>query len=105
MASSYHNAAREIIKEKYPTLQIIEEHPIKVEKTTYYLDFYLPLIKLAVEVQGSQHYEFSALFHGSQAGFIAQKKRDVAKAEFLEDKGIRLVALKFNEQEKWKDQI
>ena len=57
--SKYHTQARQLLKKKYPTLQILEEVGVKIRKgTTLYLDFFLPLINSGIEVHGEQHYKF-----------------------------------------------
>ncbi len=99
--SSYHIKCLELIKKKWPTLCVIEEYAIKIDKKTYYLDFFLPLIKVAIEVHGSQHYIFCEFFHGTQQGFIEQKKRDRIKREYLEENNIRLIELPYNQVEEW----
>ena len=44
------------------------------------LDFFLEEIKTAIEVQGSQHYEYNPHFHGDYTGFLASLERDRHKA-------------------------
>ncbi len=101
MASSYHIQARELIKKVWPTLQVIEEWEFKIGKKSHYLDFYVVLLKLGVEIQGEQHYSFNTHFHKSKAEFLHQLKRDRQKAEKLEELGIRLITLPYNEIDTW----
>ena len=105
--SSLHLRARNILAQKFPTLQILEEVAIPVRKSeTLYLDFYLPLNRLCVEVHGEQHYKFVAHYHNSQLGFIRHKKRDRDKMEWCEINNIRYVELPFNENdEEWTARI
>ena len=104
--SNLHKAARELLKNKYPTLLVLEEVPLKPRpRTTLYLDFYLPLRKLAIEVHGQQHYKFSSLFHSSPSDFLDQKKRDRDKAEWCDINGIELIVLAHDEQEDWSELI
>jgi len=105
MKSSYHEAAKKLLKEKWPTLQILEEEPIKVEGQTLYVDLYIPLLKIAVEVHGPQHYEFNSFFHKTIADFKLQQRRDRDKAVALSEKGIKLLEFKYNETEKWRKQL
>ena len=47
--SSLHVSAREVIKNKYPTLQILEEVPVQIKKNDqYYFDFYLTMLKTVI---------------------------------------------------------
>lgn len=105
MRSNYHKAAITLIKTIYPTLAIQEEVPLKIGNQTLYLDIYLPLLKLAIEVHGEQHYQENSYFYKSKADFYKAQKRDKDKEDFLKEQGITLIILKYNEQDKWKDQI
>jgi hypothetical protein len=105
--SDPHLQARGLIKDIYPTLQILEEIPIPLRKAeTLYLDFYLPLIKKCIEVHGEQHYKFVAFYHQNIMGFAKQKKRDNEKKEWCENNGIQYIELPYNENlEQWKQRI
>jgi hypothetical protein len=105
--SSYHIKARNLLKELYPTCIILEEVSIPLtRKDIVYLDIFLPLLKIAVEVHGEQHYKFVAGFHRTYRDFLQQKQRDKKKAEWLELNGFKFVELKFNEDiSEWKNKI
>lgn len=57
------------------------------------LDFYIEELKIAFEVQGAQHYEFVALFHGDEDGFEKQKQRDEEKKNLCYGAGIKLIEI------------
>ena len=101
--SSLHLYARELIHRCFPTLQVLEEVPIYVRKNeVLYLDFYLPLKKLCVEVHGQQHYEFVGFYHTNTLGFIKAKKRDTEKTEWCSINGIKQIILPYDETiEEW----
>jgi hypothetical protein len=101
--SSLHKKAHQILINAYPTLVILQEIPIPLRKTeTLYLDFYIPLLKTAVEVHGEQHYKFVAHFHNNAFGFIKHKKRDREKIEWCEINSIQHIELPYNEsEEQW----
>jgi hypothetical protein len=105
--SEYHLKARDLLVEKYPTLVICEEIPIILHKgQSVYLDFYLPLLKLCVEVNGEQHFKYTPYFHGSTQMFLKACQRDREKKEWCEINGIRFVELNYNEDiEVWKNKI
>lgn len=86
-----------ILEEMYPADTVLEEFPCCGEGL--FLDFFLPRKKLAVEVQGAQHYKFNAFFHSSKADFKAQQGRDKRKAAWCEANGIRLVKIRWGEKE------
>lgn len=98
--SSFHLQARELISNTFPTLQILEEVPIPLRKSeTLYLDFYLPLKKLCIEVHGEQHYKFVPFYHHNILSFLKSQKRDREKQEWCSNNGISYVEFPFDETE------
>lgn len=55
------------------------------------LDFWIDELDIAIEVQGSQHYQYSSLFHASYEDFIDQQRRDKLKREACAEYGITLL--------------
>jgi hypothetical protein len=103
--SNLHVQARELLHELFPTSVILEEVEIPVwERKALYLDFYLPLYKLAIEVQGQQHDERVSFFqtHGQ---FQRQRSNDSSKTEWCELNHIRLVHLNWNNLDEWRQQL
>lgn len=105
--SSLHKQTLLLLKEIYPTLQILQEVSISVRRNeTLYLDFYIPLSKKAVEVHGEQHYKFVAHYHTNAFGFIKHKKRDADKQQWFSINNIDYVELPYNESlEQWKQRL
>nr|HIK01055.1 hypothetical protein [Candidatus Undinarchaeales archaeon ERR594346 U_76725] len=105
--SEYHLRARKLLKKLFPTCQILEEVPIPLRKgQVLYLDFFLPLHNLCVEVHGEQHYKFVPFYHGSILGFAKSKKRDADKFEWCEKNGITIIQFPYNENEnEWNRRI
>ena len=104
--SEFHLTARELISRLFPTLQILEEVPIKINRgSTQYLDFYLPMRKVCIEVHGQQHYSYNSLFHSGPMGFVHQKKLDRQKIEWCDINGIGYIELKYSEQDGWEEQL
>jgi hypothetical protein len=105
--SDLHLLARSLIHEIYPTLQVLEEVPIPIRRSeTLYLDFYLPLIKKAIEVHGEQHYKFIPFYHSNRMNFLKAQKRDAEKKEWCEINGITHVVLPhFESLDKWRTLI
>jgi acetyl-CoA carboxylase alpha subunit len=102
--SSLHIKARELLKEIYPTIQVIEEVSIPISPgRTVYFDFFIPLLNTFIEVQGQQHYEKSTLFHKNDAGFMRQKKNDGDKEKWAEMNGFDLICLPYDGVEEWAD--
>lgn len=104
--SAIHLRAREILKHRFPTAQILEEVPFKPRsKQTLFFDFYLPLYRLAVEVHGQQHYEFVPMFHSTRQDFIQQLRNDADKSEWCAINNIRLIILKYDMVDQWEQMI
>ncbi len=60
------------------------------------LDFYIPKLGIAIEVQGEQHTRFIEYFHGDYENFQKQVDRDVLKKEKCIYNSIELIEI-FNE--------
>lgn len=105
--SSLHLQARKIITKKYPTMQILEEVPIPLRRgETLYLDFYLPLKKVCIEVHGEQHYKFIPFYHTNILNFLKSQKRDREKKEWCLINNIKYIELPFDEKEsEWTERI
>jgi hypothetical protein len=102
--SELHLQVREFLAENYPALQILEEVYIESEKL--YIDFYISLLKIAIEVQGRQHDNFSLFMHKNKLGFSRAKGRDNRKAEFCRINGIKLIYFYPEEEiDEWKTKM
>jgi len=100
--SNFHLLARDLLKQNYPTLQILEEIPIQIRKSeTLYMDFFIPLSKKCIEVHGEQHYEFTPFYHRTKLDFFKQQKRDREKREWCHINNIAYIELPYNKQEDW----
>jgi hypothetical protein len=99
--SSLHLLARQIIKEIFPTMQSLEEVTVHIRKNQIaYLDFFIPLVKLCIEVHGEQHYKFTPFYHANALAFAKAKKRP-RKKEWCEINNIKYIELPFNKTEEW----
>jgi very-short-patch-repair endonuclease len=71
---------------------VFEELPVLGTRMT--LDFYNANKKLAVEVDGNQHYKYNKFFHSnSRQNFLSQLQRDEKKEYFCEINKIKLVRI------------
>lgn len=86
-----------IIDELYPYEAILEE--FFVPGDSLYIDFFLPRKRLAVEVHGRQHYEYSEFFHGSKKKFKQSQERDSRKKHWCELNGIKLIEIAYDDKE------
>jgi len=105
--SKYHLRARNLIKEEFPTCQILEEVPVRARKgETLYLDFFVPLHNICIEVHGEQHYSYTSFYHGSRLGFAMAQKRDREKIEWCEKNGITILEFPYKENDdEWRERI
>lgn len=105
--SSFHLRARSLIKHIFPTLQVLEEVPITLRRgETLFLDFYLPLKKMCIEVHGEQHYNFIPFYHNNMLSFLKAQKRDSEKQEWCEYNNIKHIALPHYEDDlQWTERI
>lgn len=97
--SSYHLRAREVLNEEFKSFIILEEVPVQIRKgETFYLDFFIPLLRRAYEVDGQQHTKFNLHFHKDRHGWLREQKRDRDKQTWCELNDIELVRLNYNEE-------
>lgn len=57
------------------------------------LDFYIPNLQLAIEVQGIQHFVYTPFFHNTYKDFEDQIKRDESKRVFCNYQNIKLLEI------------
>lgn len=93
----YQSFVGEILAREFPGDAVLEEFTLPGEGL--FLDFFLPLTRLGVEVHGSQHYSYNKYFHRDKSALIEQKKRDSRKSQWCEINNIRLVVIDYDEPE------
>ncbi len=59
-------------------------------------DVWIPSLKVAIEYNGKQHYEYVAFFHkGGKSDLINQKKRDIKKRKLSLENDIKLIEIPY----------
>lgn len=102
--SKQHSRAREILTELFGMYIILEE--VCLPGTRLEVDFFIPDIKMMIEVNGQQHYEYVQHFHGSKQGFYESKKRDNLKREWCDINAIKLIELNSLEtDDEWRQKL
>ena len=96
--SALHLEVRGMLLGSFPGL-LFEENTypkwiIEIVGRRLQLDFYIPSLRLAVEVQGAQHDSFIRYFHEDLNGYLDQERRDTFKKYACKLEGIRLVEIR-----------
>jgi|TARA_S200002703_G_scaffold72309_1_gene62635 hypothetical protein len=100
--SKLQKQAKEILYEYWCSDFVYEEFPVAGTRLSF--DFYNASKKIALEVDGRQHYRFNKHFHSnSRQNFLDQLRRDDTKERFCEANNITLYRVV--EGESIKDQI
>jgi hypothetical protein len=81
-------AFKVFLQHTFPAFPIEEEYHIG---NRLRLDFYIPGLYTAFEVDGSPHDETVGLFHGGEDGFEEAKSRDKMKDKWCEENNILLI--------------
>jgi hypothetical protein len=89
--SKFQQEVKFFLKKYWQGDVVFEE--LKVVGTRLTLDFFNANKKIAIEVQGQQHFKYVKFFHGNRANYLGQIKRDVKKIEFCELNNIHLVEI------------
>lgn len=87
-----------LLKAEFPHLKILPQYHIKHKRTSLYIDYYIPALKLAFEVDGEQHDREVKFFHKNDLGFLNQQINDRYKNAWCEEAGITLIRFKSNEK-------
>jgi len=94
IADSVHCALERL----FPRYTILKEVYVNYHYTKLFFDFFIKEFGIYIEVQGVQHTSFSKHFHGTKENYLAQKKRDNLKLEYVQGKDdLSLVRFYYNE--------
>tara|TARA_B110000305_G_scaffold231064_1_gene284044 strand:+ start:135 stop:542 length:408 start_codon:yes stop_codon:yes gene_type:complete len=90
--SKIQKRVKDLLYEYWISDIVFEELPVLGTRMT--IDFYNANKKLAIEVDGNQHYKYNKFFHSnSRQNFLSQLQRDEKKEYFCEINKIRLVRI------------
>jgi len=70
---------------------VLEE--FKIPQTRLKCDIINLNKKIAIEVQGDQHFAYNKFFHGSRSGYVSSIKRDMIKYNWLETNSFKVIEL------------
>lgn len=94
------NKIESILKQALPTHRYVKEHYVLYQNTKLFFDFFLPELKLFIEVQGQQHYSFNKFYHRNKVNFNDQVYRDTLKTQYIEENEYKLLVLSYKEIDK-----
>ena len=107
-ASDFHNKLRDVlISGKFQPFAAYQEVPIQFWDSTYdgalYVDWYLPLWKIAIELNGDHHYkpvDFSGRLSSfeKQVNFRGQQARDREKSRILFEHDTIMISVPYKEK-------
>jgi very-short-patch-repair endonuclease len=86
-----------LLKELFPNARIRCEHLIKYKGQNLYLDFFIPFLNVAIEVDGRQHDEYNDFFYNSFLQYYEAYRRDRLKEEWAEKNNVALIRIKEHE--------
>ena len=90
-------ALEKIFNKPFPKIRpSFLNNPVTGGSNNLELDCFNEELKLAVEYNGRQHYEFIPFFHKNRESFLNQKYRDELKRRMCKDNGIRLIEIPYN---------
>lgn len=88
-----------LLKSEFANYRVVKEHYTSYQGNKLFFDFFIPELKILIEVQGQQHYTFNAFFHKDIGDLRQQKYRDTLKTQWVEDGGYKLLTLNTKEIE------
>lgn len=89
--SKFQEEVKKFLKKYWKGDVVFEE--LKVVGTRLTLDFFNANKRIAIEVQGQQHFKYIPFFHGNRGNYLNQIKRDVKKIQFCELNEIKLIEI------------
>lgn len=89
--SKFQKEVKDFLKKYWIGDVVFEE--LRIVGTRLSLDFFNANKRIAIEVQGQQHFKYVKFFHGNRINYLNQIKRDVKKDEFCQLNNIRLMEI------------
>ncbi len=88
-------AVKQFLKPFWKSHIVYEEFPVYGSRMK--VDILNATYKIAIEVNGVQHEEFNAFFHGHPVNYLKSFNRDSDKRAWLESNGFKLIEIRQNE--------
>lgn len=97
--SKLENLVNKYLKLEFSNYQFKRNYCVYYNNSKLLFDFLIPELKVAIEVQGEQHYTFNKFYHSDKSDFIQQKYRDTLKTQWCDEHEYNLVTIHFSESE------
>lgn len=105
-ASNYHKEAIKIIQSNWPSINFVEEVPVRIQSgLTLYFDIYIVLWRKCLEINGPQHYKFNKFFHLDRFALAKQQRNDKLKLEWCELNEMEFIELPYDRTDVWRNLI
>ena len=78
----------------YKPYEVIYEYPIGALNQR--IDIFIPLLGIALEIDGIQHFKFVKFFHKDETAWNSAKRLDEQKENYLVEHGVKLVRIPYN---------
>jgi len=92
-----------LLQETFPHYKIERQFYIIINNQKLFFDFKVEVLKLLIEIQGEQHYNFNKFYHNDTRSFNQYKMRDKMKVHWAEENSYTL--LSFSQEEIPKDKF
>lgn len=89
--SNFQFEIKQFLKTFWMNHVVYEEMPVPGSRMT--IDLFNMTKRIAVEIDGKQHDEYSEFFHGSRSKYRQQIIRDVTKEEFCQSNNFELLRI------------
>jgi hypothetical protein len=87
-----------LLVKTFPHNIITKERYVKYMGQQLFFDFYIKDYNVLFEIQGRQHSEYVAHFHGDRQGYLDMKRRDNLKIRYCQEEGLSLVTINYDEE-------
>lgn len=84
------------LKESFPHYRVHREYHVDYQNNKLLFDFFLPELKILIEVQGQQHYTFNSFHFKSENEFKQQRYRDMLKTQWCSENNYKLLEIKYD---------
>lgn len=84
----------QLLLKLYPSYEVVYEYVIG--DLNQRIDIFIPILGLAIEVDGIQHFKFNKFFFKDEQAWYASIRLDERKNDYLAEKGVKLVRIPYN---------